>query len=394
MRTSTRSCGTGVPEPRFAIRATRTWVQSLFMRGHLVIADISGYTQFLTEGELDHAHGIVTELLNSIISAIQAPLTVSSIEGDAIFIYGEMPDDVFGQAVVESVEALYTSFASALETMVLNTTCRCNACANINALGLKIAMHCGEFVKTTVGDRETLAGPDVITVHRLLKNHVKEETGIADYLMVTQSCVDQLGLARIVASWTQHTEDYEHIGEVRCYVSSLADVWAFVRQQTSNKVLQGEAWLMARGDSTAPPPVVWDHLIDPWKRTTWMQVEGNTVEGDTDGRVGPGSEYHCAHGNGEISVFTVLDTRPNEYITLMVPFGPGSAIRYTHYLIPSGGGTRLVTHVAAPSSVETGDALPELSSSESAEIALGVIQEPLDRLVKQADEAASLLSRP
>ena len=362
------------------------------MRGHLAIADISGYTQFLTEGELEHAHGIVSELLNSIISAVQAPLVVSSIEGDAIFMYGEMPEDVFGQAVLESIETLYTSFASSLETMVLNTTCKCNACANINALGLKIVMHCGEFVRTTVGDQEVVAGPDVIAVHRLLKNHVKEQTGIVDYLMVTQACVDQLGVTRIVASWTRHTEDYEHIGQVVCYVSSLEDVWAFVRQQTSNKVLQGEAWLTVRDDSTAPPPVVWDHLIDPWKRTKWMQVEGNTVEGEIDGRVGPGSEYHCAHGNGEISVFTVLDTRPNEYITLIAPFSPGTALRYTHYLIPSGSGTRLVTYVAAPSSVDTGETEPELSGPDTSETALRVIQEPLGRLVKQANEAASSLS--
>ena len=37
----------------------------------IVLADISGYTQFLTEAELDHAHGIVTELLNAIIGVVQ-----------------------------------------------------------------------------------------------------------------------------------------------------------------------------------------------------------------------------------------------------------------------------------------------------------------------------------
>ena len=34
------------------------------VQGHLVIADISGYTQFLTTSELDHANGIIGELLN------------------------------------------------------------------------------------------------------------------------------------------------------------------------------------------------------------------------------------------------------------------------------------------------------------------------------------------
>jgi uncharacterized protein YndB with AHSA1/START domain len=359
------------------------------MQGHLIIADITGYTRFLTEGELDHAHGIVTELLNAIISEVKAPFRVSSIEGDAIFLYGEMPEHVFGQAVLESVESLYTAFASALEAMVINTTCRCNACANINTLGLKIVMHCGEFVKTTVADRETLAGPDVIAVHRLLKNHVTEKTGIADYLMVTQACVDELDLAPIVASWTEHSEEYEHIGVVAGYVSSLADVWASVRQRTSNTVPADSAWLTTRAESLAPIPVVWDYLIDPWKRTQWMQVEGNTVEGAVDGRIGPGSEYHCAHSGGEISVFTVLDARPNDYITLMTPFTPGTAVRYTHYLTPSSTGTTVVTYTAAPTSVETGEPMPELSGPDSAELFRQILEVPSARFIELADAAAS-----
>jgi uncharacterized protein YndB with AHSA1/START domain len=362
------------------------------MRGHFIIADISGYTRFLTEAELDHAHGIVTELLNAIISAIHAPFEVSSIEGDAIFMYGELPEQVFGQTVLESVESLYSAFSGALETMVINTTCQCNACANISALGLKIVMHCGEFVKTTVGGRETLTGPDVIAVHRLLKNHVTETTGIADYLMVTQACVDELDLERIVASWTEHTEEYEHIGEVRGYVSSLAAAWAIVRGRTSNKVEEGDAWVSAAADSTAPPAVVWDHLIDPWKRTKWMQVEGTTVEGEVDGRIGAGTEYHCAHGGGEISVFSVLDSRANEYITMMVPFTPGTAFRYTSYLMPNDTGTGIVTFAAAPISVDTGETVPDAAGPDSAAFAQRVIEVPTGRLIAMANAAAELLS--
>jgi len=107
---------------------------------------------------------VITDLLNSIIGAIEVPLTVSSIEGDAIFMYGEMTEGMYGQTVLESVELLYCAFASALENMVINTTCTCNACVNVGSLGLKIVMHCGEFMKSTVGGITTLSGPDVIAV--------------------------------------------------------------------------------------------------------------------------------------------------------------------------------------------------------------------------------------
>ncbi len=36
--------------------------------GYLVLADISGYTSFLAKTELEHAHEILTELLNLIVT--------------------------------------------------------------------------------------------------------------------------------------------------------------------------------------------------------------------------------------------------------------------------------------------------------------------------------------
>ena len=357
------------------------------MHGHLVIADISGYTRFLTESELEHANGIISELLNAVIGATEAPLTVSSIEGDAVFLYGTMPEGTSGQAVLESVELLYTSFASALETMILNTTCKCNACANINALGLKIVMHCGEYVTSEIGGRETVSGPDVIVAHRLLKNHIRESTGIDDYMLVTQACVDDLGIEAIVAGWVPHVEEYEHVGEVKGYVSSLPDVWEFVKQQTENKVVKGEAWLSVSTHSQAPPAIVWDHLIDPFKRTIWMDVAGNHVTGDLGGRIGPGSAYHCAHGDGEISIITVLDMKTANYVTFVGTVMVGVAMTYTTYLIPSGSGTRIVSYAAPLVSIETGERLPDDALAGMASPLSDGHASQIDRLVKMADAA-------
>ena len=323
------------------------------MKGHLIVADISGYTRFLTESELEHAHGIIGELLNAILETIHAPLTVSRIEGDAVFLYGVMPEGMSGAVVLESVEQLYIGFAKAMETMVMNTTCTCNACANITSLGLKIVMHCGEFQKTSVAGIETLTGAEVVVVHRLLKNSIREETGIDDYLYLTQACVDDLGIERIVAAWTKHAEEYEHLGVVEGYVSSLSDVWRFVRSQNEDRVVQRDAWRTADTYSKAPAMVVWDHLLDPVKRNRWMHGGTHTVRNDRDGRVVPGMEYHCVHGENELVVFTVLDMRPLEYLTLTFPVGDGFFVRYTEYLTASGNGTHLVTHFAVPYDPQT-----------------------------------------
>lgn len=361
------------------------------MHGHLVIADISGYTRFLTESELEHANGIIGELLNAVISTIQAPLTVSSVEGDAVFMYGTMPDDVNGQAVLESVELLYCSFAESLETMALNTTCRCNACANIGSLGLKIVMHCGEFVVTSIGGNDTITGPDVIMAHRLLKNRIRETTGVSDYMLVTEACVADLGIERIVAGWTPHTEEYEFVGEVSGYVSSLPDVWEHVRSQNVDKVVQREAWLSASAYSEAPPGVVWEHLVDPVKRARWMDAHENTILNDVDGRIGPGSEYRCAHGDDELLIFTVLDRRPVDYMTFLMPLNAEIAMRYTEYVVPSGNGTRIVGHVAPLFRVSSGEPLPDDELSQY-EPVLAAYPGYLETLASMADNTARQLA--
>ncbi len=360
----------------------------VYVRGHLVIADISGYTQFLTDSELDHANGIVGDLLNSIVGAMQAPLIVSSIEGDAIFMYGEMSEGMSGQTILESVELLYCSFASALENMVLNTTCQCNACVNINSLGLKIVMHCGEYLQTTVGGITTLSGPDVIAVHRLLKNHIIESTGVEDYFLVTQACVDDLDVASMVAAWTPHSEEYEHIGVVDGYVSSLRDVWASMQLQTELKVAPADAWDTVRGQSIAPPAVIWDHVIDPQKRIAWLGAAvGMELKETEQGRVAAGTEFHCAHGDGAITRFTVLDMHAYDYLTVMVEFAEGSLVKYTYYLMPSGGGTRVFLHAAAPMTHD-GEAVPELASDEYRQAWHDMMQENVNVMTRLTDEVA------
>lgn len=333
------------------------------MRGHLVLADISGYTQFLTESELEHANGILGDLLNAIIEAIDAPLEVSRIEGDAVFMHGVVPEGMAGLTVLESVEQTYVSFRSALDTMILNTSCRCNACVNIGSLGLKIVMHCGEFLVTKVGSMTTLSGADVIVAHRLLKNTVRETTGIDDYLFVTEACVDDLGLGRVANHWTPHSETYDDVGEVGGYVASLARSWEAIRSRTTVKVGAEDGWLSWRATSTAPLAIVWDHLTDPLKRVKWLNANGMDLV-DDDGRIGPGAEYHCAHGpENEVLVFTVLDRRPLEYLTYMIPAGEGLALRITDYVTATDDGTELMTCAGYPYRVDTGAPLSALAST-------------------------------
>jgi len=217
-----------------------------------------------------------------------------------------------------------------------------------------------------------------------LKNEVFDATGIAEYLLVTQACVDDLGVESIVKSWIPHSEEYEHIGRVDGYVASLRDVFEFQQRQTEIKVLQSSAWAEVREHSAAPPAVLWDHIIDPRKRMQWLDAHGMDVQGPGDGRITPGTEFHCAPGDNELAIFTILDMRPYEYITVIVSFTEESVVKYTTYLIPSGSGTRVLQCAEAPMTT-AGAPLPELSGPDTKKAYTDMTEGAFSTMMRLAD---------
>ena len=116
------------------------------VEGYLLLADISGYTEFLTGTELEHAHAIVTELTKLIRASLVPPMRFVKLEGDAVFCFA--PREAFpnGELLVELVESCYYDFTSRLLNMVRSTTCPCDACREIGGLDLKFVAHFGSFI--------------------------------------------------------------------------------------------------------------------------------------------------------------------------------------------------------------------------------------------------------
>ena len=53
----------------------------------LFIPDISGFTRFVKETEINHSQHIIEELINLIIDKGSQSLDVAEVEGDAVFFY-------------------------------------------------------------------------------------------------------------------------------------------------------------------------------------------------------------------------------------------------------------------------------------------------------------------
>jgi len=280
--------------------------------GYLLLADISGYTAFLTGTELDHATGVVEDLTSCIVEYLPPPLRLVKLEGDAVFTYA--PEAAFSNAerALELIERCYIAFRDRISDVVRQTTCTCAACANVGTLDLKFVAHFGRFVVQHRPEGEDLAGPDVIVVHRLLKNHVAEALGIQAYAMVTDAFVARM---QTRPQLPEHHEVYDGLGTVSALVEDLAPVADAYRRDRRILVAGDDADVEIEIELRAPRAVVWDWYTSPDRIVRFEAgVTGAEARPNGDGRMGVGAELHCAHGSGH-AVRHIVDWKPFDYFT-------------------------------------------------------------------------------
>jgi hypothetical protein len=331
----------------------------LAQKGFLLIADITGYTMFLTSSELEHAQGVLDALFGSIFAEIRAPITLSNLQGDAALAY--LPDAGVPQRQfpLDAIERIYCSFANTLAAMRLNTTCTCNACRNMGSLDLKFFLHHGEYAVQTLAGRSELQGPEVIRLHRLMKNSVTKATGIRAYALVTQPAAEAIGLPEFFAGAIGHVEHSDDFGDTVCCLYDLAPVFAKWRAARRVFVERDEplAFESMEVDLAVPPAVAWAYLTDVDKKIRWQQgLDGMTMTGLAGGRIVPGAVQHCAHGK-DSTVHAIVDWRPFDYVTWHIGTPMGTVARQTAEFtpLPSGG-----THLSLRSAkVESANALAQ-----------------------------------
>ena len=66
-----------------------------------VIADISGYTHFVSGVELDHAQDIIADIMDTLVKAFRPSFRLAKFEGDAAFVY-TLADNVDGSLVPQA----------------------------------------------------------------------------------------------------------------------------------------------------------------------------------------------------------------------------------------------------------------------------------------------------
>jgi len=194
-------------------------MKSYTEQGVMVLADISGFTAFVTSTELEHGPPIIAELLEEVMRQLSPPLEIQEVEGDAIFALGSDRVLVPPAMLLDVLDAAFAAFRNRQRELQADESCSCNACRNVSSLDLKIVAHHGRFLRQMVGDRGQVAGVDVILAHQLLKNRLLRGRA---YLLLTEAALRWVGVDPTRAGLVAHTERYEHLGDVRCFVRDLA----------------------------------------------------------------------------------------------------------------------------------------------------------------------------
>jgi uncharacterized protein YndB with AHSA1/START domain/class 3 adenylate cyclase len=280
--------------------------------GHLVLADISGYTAFVAETELEHSREILNELLETLVRGLAQSLRIGQIEGDAIFALGpDLPEDP--QAWFAEI---FIKFHRHLNAMKRVSTCPCKACMSVGTLTLKFVCHWGEFLPQSFLGKETFVGNAVNQVHRLLKNKVPSH----EYLLVTQQTMERLPPA-MRALFMPHHEEYD-LGAMECGWMDLAPLRKDPRTDEVVKVVDAEhAHLSFEHVFDTPKDRLWAIITDPTARQRWMGVQRVDYEPGAKHTM-VGGEYHCIHGQGQSSIFRIMEaTRPAQ-MTMVMQFGP------------------------------------------------------------------------
>lgn len=179
----------------------------------LYIPDISGFTKFVTQTEIDHSKGIISDLIEIIINSNTLELKVSEIEGDAVLFYLMGKPPTMGEIINQS-KRMFIDFHVNLKVMEREFDCECRACTTVSDLTLKFITHYGVCREVAIQNFTKLIGSDVVLAHRLLKSSVPGK----EYILFSEKYLEsQQSELTIREDWIKikpHNEIFENFGEI------------------------------------------------------------------------------------------------------------------------------------------------------------------------------------
>lgn len=163
-------------------------------KGTIFIADISGYSKFVRDTDIDTGAFVTSTLLKSMIDTNRL-FRVSEVEGDAILFYAiGKPYKI--QTHLQHFDAILQAFNRTKRKLQ-------NLHLAASQLTLKSIIHFGDITEYSIGGHTKLYGSTVVEAHRLLKNSIQHNC----YALITDDYLNATG--GYDKSLSHRCEDYD-----------------------------------------------------------------------------------------------------------------------------------------------------------------------------------------
>lgn len=326
--------------------------------GSFILADIGGYTTFLTDVGIEHAKEITSHLFNALFKVDPGSWKVGNVEGDCLFLYSDArqsPQNVFAY-----VRRLYETFRESIAEVASGSTCRCGACDRSGDLTLKFVVHGGEFDTHDIVGRQELIGPDVVVAHRLLKNSVP----VREYALVTTSLAEVARASGLKV--VPGRDEYGDVGSIDYLYVDFHDVREAFAKSREIYLTEQSADVAASIDIAAPPDFVWSIVMDPRMAKRWSPtlIELETLSGvmtEVD------SVHTCLHGDaGKMVHYRVAYDGQGRRMTDRLSHVPlVERMLQTFEAKPSDAGTKFTLYYSVQPGVPFADATTKAAFLES-----------------------------
>lgn len=265
--------------------------------------DITGFTKFVGEMEIEHSTHIIRELLEIIINENRLKMELMEIEGDAVFFY-RLNSIPRVSEIVDQARHTFEKFHRHLLKYESRRICQCGACRTVNNLTLKFVIHAGYVSSYSINKHFKFIGKDVILLHRLLKNSVTEK----EYLLFTEPFFETLNqfVSKSPALVFEDKMD-EFDGDTVRYRYSPIRHWLNEITIPADNSLENDTDLApvvtVRQEIMAPADIIFSYMADLSKRNNWMDgvKEIQIASGSAINQVG--TLHKCILDNDRVSAF-------------------------------------------------------------------------------------------
>lgn len=180
------------------------------MEGLIFIPDISGFTRFVKNIEMDAGVSITKDLLSEIIENNPLDLELSEVEGDAVLFY-KIGKPIPLNTVFKGLSTICEAFKRKYHIL------KAQFDVDIE-LSLKFILHYGEMSVYDIKGFRKLYGQTIIESHRLLKNGSND----ANYILITEDYVKALRLTAAdsvpdIGSGCYSSQNFTDLREVGYY---------------------------------------------------------------------------------------------------------------------------------------------------------------------------------